>query len=365
MRVTMVIPSMGSGGAERVMSVMVNYWAAKEWEITLITLAGGSSPPFYKLVSAVRYVPLGVACDSSGFLSGLLNNFRRIKLLRREIIRSAPQVVISFIDSTNVLSIIAAMGTGTPVIVSEHNDPFMWKIGRVWDELRKVTYPFAKKIVLLSESSKSFYSIKVREKSIVIPNPIVSPAGAPDTSHDIPVKKPCVMAMGRFDSGKGFDILLKAFASAIDKNREWSLVILGDGPLRRALEQMAVKLGIEPNVSMPGTVKNPFAYLRQADIFVLSSRYEGFPMALCEAMACGAPVVSFDCKTGPGEIITDGADGILVPAEDGEALSFAVERLMKDKAKRARLGANATKIVDKFGVEKVMKQWEKVLQDVL
>ncbi len=365
MRVTLVIPSMGAGGAERVMSVMANYWAAKKWDITLITLAAREKAPFYKLDSAVRYVPLGASGDSPGFLSALINNFRRVKLLRREINQSAPQAVISFIDSTNVISIIATIGTKKPIIVSEHNDPFMWKIGRVWDQLRKITYPLANKIVLLSERSQSYYSIKVREKVVVIPNPIAPPVDTLDKSPDIPVKNPCVMAMGRFDSGKGFDILLKAFALLKSNNPGWSLMILGDGPLRPTLEKLALKLGIEGVVSMPGRVKNPFYFLRKADIFVLSSRYEGFPMALCEAMACGAPVISFDCNTGPREIITDGVDGMLVPAEDTKALSFAMDGLMKDKEKRIRLGVNAAKIVDRFGVEKVMKQWEKVLGDVL
>jgi glycosyltransferase involved in cell wall biosynthesis len=146
--------------------------------------------------------------------------------------------------------------------------------------------------------------------------------------------------MGRLHPQKGFDLLLEAFSRIKDQYPDWSLTILGDGPLREQIESLRDELGLKGRVHLPGAVKNPHQVLKQAELFVLSSRREGFSLALLDAMSYGLPVVAFDCRSGPREIIRDGVDGVLVPPEDVGAMAEALGRLMSDESERNRLAFN-------------------------
>jgi glycosyltransferase involved in cell wall biosynthesis len=143
------------------------------------------------------------------------------------------------------------------------------------------------------------------------------------------------------------------------------LTILGEGELRTELESLRNSLGLSERVHLPGVVKNPYEVLLQADIFVMSSRFEGFGNVLIEAMACGVPVISTDCPSGPNEIIRDGVDGILVPNQDVDALAAAMDRLMSDEKERKRLSVGGIEAVERFSLEKIMGMWEKLLAQVV
>jgi GalNAc-alpha-(1->4)-GalNAc-alpha-(1->3)-diNAcBac-PP-undecaprenol alpha-1,4-N-acetyl-D-galactosaminyltransferase len=202
----------------------------------------------------------------------------------------------------------------------------------------------------------------VGERGFVIPNPVLAPDSA-RAGHAPPRRAEggTITAMGRLAYEKGFDLLLYAFASVAARHPAWRLQIFGEGPLLSELEALARHLGLSERVSLPGFEKRPTEALRQSDLFVLPSRSEGFGNALSEAMACGLPVVSFDCPSGPRYIIRDGVDGVLVPPKDVPALAAALDRLMRDGAERARLAANAPDVLERFGVEKVMGMWERLV----
>ncbi|MBD2577200.1 glycosyltransferase family 4 protein [Oscillatoria sp. FACHB-1406] len=361
MNLTLVINSLGAGGAERVLSIMANYWAEKKWKITLLTFDDGREAPFYELDNHINHIPLNIASNSFDFLAAIGNNVKRLKRLRSAMSHSKPNAVISFMDKTNVLTLLATYQLKIPILISERVDTSAYKISNSWEMLRRLSYPLADKLVLQTQAAKENFPLARQLDISIIPNPILAP---PD-SREILVRqllhKPSLIAMGRLTAQKGFDLLLQAFNKIQKSFPEWKLIILGEGELRQELESLRDRLGLRDYVNFIGKVKNPYEFFLQADIFVLASRFEGFPNALCEAMACGLPVISTDCANGPREIIRNGIDGILVPNQDVSALAEAMERLMADERERIRLATRAKEITERFSLEKVMLMWETLL----
>ena len=170
--------------------------------------------------------------------------------------------------------------------------------------------------------------------------------------------------MGRLTEQKGFDRLLRAYATIAASHPQWRLRIIGDGPLRNDLEELTRELGISAIVEFTGMVKQPDRLLRHADMFVMASRFEGFPYAALEAMANGLPVVYSDCPSGPREIVRHGIDGMLAPDGDETALASAMEKLMNDSALRAQMARAAVKVLDRFGLARTIDQWETLFDEI-
>ncbi len=362
MKIAMGISSLGGGGAERVISIMANYWAGKGRDVTVITLAS-EEKDVYHLDERVRRAAFDLEKKSQGARDALKNNLQRILYLRKTLRASRPDVVIGFSEHMCVMMLLATLGLSIPVIAFEHTDPRQAPLDRFWGFLRRWSYFRAKGIVLLTEELKGVAAQSWPEKLLhVIPNPAVVVEKNKDAPPPFELPARFIVAMGRLVPLKGFDMLLEAFSRC--ERDDWSLVILGEGEDRLRLEHLVKKFNLEQRALLPGRVAEPSLILRRADIFVLSSRYEGFPMALVEAMACGVAVLSFDCPTGPSDIVRDGEDGILVPPEDISALTEAMTGLMDDERQRHRLAARAPEVMRRFCVEKVMDQWDALLASV-
>ena len=364
MKIVFVISSMGSGGAERVISNMANYWAGNSWSVTLITLEE-KNKYFYNLDKRISKVALCLVGQSTSTPDAVINNIRRILALRSAIKFSRPDAVISFMDRTNVLTIMATLFTGTPVIISERTNPNYHDIGKGWKALRRWLYKKADALVVQTQDVLQWAINTVgKEKAFVIPNCISLYLNNNPNNKGKQFRHPFILAMGRLTPEKGFDLLVSAFAKICLNHPEWLLVILGEGNERLLLEAKVKELGIEDRVYLLGTHPNPVEIMTQAKIFVLSSRYEGFPNALLEAMASGLPVISFDCPSGPREIIRHEIDGILVPPEDVFALAAAMNDLIINPEKRERLASRAIDIVDRFAEDCVMSKWENLVLKV-
>ena len=355
MRVTLIIYALSSGGAERVMSILANYWVAHGWEVTLIMLVDPTQPPFYQLDPRIQIHSLGIAKNSTNPIAAIYHAGWRVWVLRQEIIASQPDAVISFMSAVNVYSILAGWNLDVPIIVSEHTYPGAIDANRVWQLLMKWSYRHADIVTVLTQNAVPFYPVADGYRTIAIPNPVLMPAPVIDTEPLL--TSPSIIAIGRLEDCKGFDLLLRAFHQVQAKYPDWQLMILGEGSRRSQLEDLRSQLQLIDRVHLPGAVTNVREYLAQADLFVLSSRVEGFPMALCEAMACGVPVLAADCLSGPRDIIENGVNGVLVATEDLAALVAGLDRLMSDPTQRQHLAQNAPQILDRFGLDRVMEMW--------
>ncbi len=355
-----MISSLQAGGAERVLSTMANFWAKKKWIISIVTFDEMSRHPFYDLDSRIRVFPLALFHNSSNLLSGIGHNCGRVRKLRQTIQQNAPDAIISFIDKTNVLVLFATLGMPIPVVVSERTDPHQYSFGRMWNAFRLLAYSKAKSVVVQTQRAKEYFPHRLRSKIVVIPNP-VTPISEVKEASQSSFQKPFIATIGRLVEEKGLDLLLSAFARLSHRFPHWSLNVFGEGPLRMNLEALRDKFELSERIRFHGLIRNPYDVLKQADLFVLPSRTEGFPNAMLEAMACGLPVIATDCPSGPREIIHHGEDGFLVPTEDEGQLSTAMQWLMENEGDRRRLGNNARNISQRYSLERIMNLWEETL----
>ena len=363
MRLTFVVTSLELGGAQRTVSVLANSWARLGREVTVIIFDQDDTPS-YRLDPHVALRSLGVTNGrASNFLQAISRNSRRLWRLRREIRNSRPDVVISFMDYTNIMTLLSSWRLHLPVIVSEQANPDHEPMGRLWETLRRLMYPHASMLVCPTTRMTALLGNRFRVRGRSIPNLVEMPSPAAKVSQD--KQNYVAVAMGRLVPQKGFDLLLDAFSQIAEKHPEWSLVIIGKGPLREQLATQAKLLGLDSRVRFTGEITDPFPVLKAGDLFVFSSRFEGFGNALVEAMGCGLPAISFDCVAGPSDIIRDGVDGILVAPEDVSALAAAMERLMGDAREREKLASRALEVSTRFSLEKILGLWDELFDVVV
>lgn len=349
---------------------LANYWSEIGWDIEIVTMTNVAND-FYDLRSGVKRLSLGLAFDSANVLTAVLVNLRRISSLRSVLRRERPDVALGMMTTANCLLSIATYGTGIPAIGSERIHPPKFPIGQAWSWLRRKTYPRLATVVAQTEKSAKWLRMQTGVHQVpVIPNPVIYPL----VDRDVGITPEKIMgstdfgsvllAVGRLVPQKGFDRLLVAFSKLALSFPDWHLVILGEGSSRVELEQQVSNLNLTGRVFLPGVAGNVRAWYEASDLYVMTSRFEGFPNTLVEALAHGLPAVSVDCDTGPRDILRPGIDGLLVPQDDKEALTDALDRLMGDSALRRQYGKRAIEARDRFSVEKVARMWERLFDEV-
>lgn len=370
MKLLIFIHSLSSGGAERVTVNLANHWAGRGWDIVVVTLAP-QSDDFYTLHPAVKRIPLELASNSGNILTGLWQNWRRVFALRRVLRQIKPDIALGMMTTANILLALAVWGLPQiRTIGSERIHPPQFLLGNLWEGLRRRTYGRLAAVSALTGESADWLKVHTHvQRVLVIPNPVVwpLPIQTPTVTTDshCQSERHLLLAVGRLDAQKGFDWLGEAFTNLAAKYPDWDLVILGDGPQRTTLQDQAHTVGLEKRLFLPGRAGNVREWYERADLYVMSSRFEGFPNTLVEAMAHGLAAVSFDCDTGPRDIIRHEVDGLLVPPGDVAGLTAALDRLMSDAALRQRFAERAVEVRERFSMERIASMWEALFEEML
>ena len=349
MKISVIIPSLCRGGAERAVSILSKEWGENH---TIKIVVFDSKDIAYTYHGEL--IDLSLSAKSGVFYKAY-NWLARIVKLSVYIQRENPDLIISFMESANFPMIVSAALTGKlkKLIVSVRAVPahFPW----LYRIFIRYLYRLPVRVVAVSQGvADELERIKIPSNKIqFIPNSIP----CDQLTFDKPKEaKPCyILGVGRLHPEKGFDRLIQAF-SGVD-NPDIHLAILGEGDIRLELEKQAKNLGVYERLQLPGSVSNPMPWYQHAVCFVLSSRHEGWPNVMMEALSNGCPVIAFNCNYGPAEIIEDGVSGLLVPEGDIDELRYAIDRIIADKSLRQSLIENGLKRTEDFEVQKIAQYW--------
>jgi glycosyltransferase involved in cell wall biosynthesis len=347
-----------AGGSERVISLLANEWAACGHDVTILALAEEHRSHFI-LPSSVRFRCLGFAAGASAQPARMATFVKRLFSLRHSLRDAQPQVIVAFTARVNTLTLLSSIWMRVPVVVSERVDPAAWRDIQPWQFLRSCAYPLADAVVSQTKDVAEQMGQMVGKRSIAIPNP-VPPAPVLVRTHT----DKQLIGCGRLTSEKRFDRLIDAFLLIHKRHPAWSLTIAGEGEMRPHLEKLIVERGPHLPIRLSGAFLDPRELFAGADLFALTSEFEGFPNVLTEAMAHGLPVVSFDCRSGPSEIVRDGVDGFLIPDGDVPAMAAALDKLMSDGDLRQDMGKNAQEISQRFSMKRILSLWDDLFDQV-
>lgn len=337
-----------SGGAERVIAQLVGFFTKQGIQVSVILV--DKRPIHYILPDNCKITEIGPQSESA-----LQDKVARYRKVRKLVLEEKPDLVLSMPEEIGIYVLVALVGTGIPVVVSERNNPWVMPDRKITRMLRRLMYPHAAGLVFQTEKAASFFSADLQKKGQVIPNPL-------DSSR-LPVlytglREKVVISAGRLDTQKNFPLLIDGFAKFSQTHSDYKLVIYGEGPKAAQLQEYAAQKLPENTYSFPGRVDDLPERFGRSAIFALSSDFEGVPNVLIEAMAMGTPCVSTDCAPGgAASLIDSGKNGILVPVGDVQALADSL-CFMADHPEEAMAMANeATKVRQTLDSERISAKW--------
>ncbi|WP_278551584.1 glycosyltransferase family 4 protein [Elizabethkingia bruuniana] len=360
-----ILGTYNSGGMERVLANKVNYLTAQGYDVTIITTDQKKRKPYFEMNPQIRHIDLGINYtdnNDKGLLGKILSYPKKQKIHKHKLEKILPDlkadIVISMFD--NDAAILPKIKDGSKKILEIHFSRFKrLQYGRkgVWriiNRLRsnadlKVVQQYDRFVVLTHEDKSYWGNLTNIE---VIPN---ANSFAPTENASLNAKK--VIAVGRYDYQKGFDELISIWQRIYKVYPDWILNIFGHGPLKNELQNQINRLDLKENVYLREPVKDIEKEYLNSSIVVMTSRYEGLPMALLEGQACGLPLVSYACKCGPKDIIKDNENGFLIEEGDQNKMAHKIIKLIENKELRLKMGENAFKASDCFSEENVMKKW--------
>jgi len=338
---------MQAGGAERTIALLSNYAVRQGDEVTIVTM--DKKPPFYQLDPSVTQIQLGCGRQSRNVLEAMRNNFRTCRAIKRACRSQQPDFVICFGPNTALLSFLARGGMSYRIIGSERTNPYLAPSG-FWSKSKKWISRLCDGYLFQTEGARGYYPASTQKRAIILPNGI-------DSVLFEDIVRPWeerghICAAGRMDDWeKCFDDLLSAFSKVQKKHPSAKLDIYGDGILRTELEALSVRLGLQSSVIFHGRCGTMLEEYSKHKLFVMTSRLEGLPNVLMEAMASGCACVSTNCDFGPSELIRDGENGFLVPVHDTDAIAERLCTLLEDDALCRRFSEAAGEIRKTHDIE--------------
>lgn len=338
------------GGAERVISILSNALCTMGHQVEILLYY--DRPIFYKINESVLVHSDEEVIGKSGVL-------KHIRWRRKYIKEKNPDVVISFLAPFNMINIVAMAGLKIPLIVADRNDPKKVPGNFVVRKVRDFLYRFANGIVLQNDTNKKYFSKTVQKKSAVIFNPLdlgAYEAAALACEEKKEEKKKEIVSVARVIEQKNPMMLLNAFSRISDKYPDYKLVFYGDGDMRQLVLSKAEELGLADRVKAPGSEKNIFEKIKDSELFVMTSDYEGMPNALIEAMCIGLPCISTKVS-GAVDVIEDGKNGLLIDCRNEDALVEAMDRMLSDSELRETCAKNASKLAELLRTDIITNQW--------
>lgn len=332
------IPSIGAGGAERVVSILANNLVSINYNVTIICLVNKVS---YTIDSGVNIVFPDFKLHRN--ISSLLKVIRYYRKVVKEI---KPDVIFSFLEFYNEITMLALIGIKKKIFLFDRNSPFLKEQNIAQSILRKVLYPNADGVVVQTRRAAEYIDkLSINSNILILPNPLsnIKEVWNPD------FESKRIICVGRIETQKNHKYLIDIFSQI--KNDGWILQFVGDGSCRPELEEYVNALNMKNHVQFLGIRNDVHSLLSESTIFAFPSLWEGFPNALLEAMAVGVPSISNNCPTGPSEIIQDGVNGFLIDIGDMEEFKRKLMRLMSDKELRVSLSANSKNGISNYSVE--------------
>jgi len=350
-----VIYSLNSlAGAQTILSRFANFFSKKGHQVSICFTTDEKVE--FNLDSKIQLFPYSHT-EKSLLLPKKLNlPYQQVKHIASSIRTAQADIIISYISATNILSTIASKMTNTPIILAERSSYHRSLKDNYWKFLRRITYPLATKVIVLTHEDQPKYHYA--KEVLVIPNPLIL-----KNKHQNIERKKIILGVGRLTTVKGFDMLIKAYSKL--HTDEWKLLIVGEGEERENLQALIDKLNLTQNVSLVGLTTDIEHYYKQASIFVLSSRSEGFPGVLCEAMGYGCPSIAFNCPTGPKEIIQNNKNGLLIEANNIEELYRKMSNLINNTSKRNELSKESKNILTRLDMNRIGQKWENILENII
>jgi glycosyltransferase involved in cell wall biosynthesis len=354
---------MGNGGAERVMSTLANELSSENNEVLILSLT--TSDSFYKLNEKVKMVGANyiISRDSKILrrIDMLVNGIKGIFFVRSLVKEWKPDIVISFLTHTNILSIITKFSyKNMKLIVSERCDPLERSL--TLRLLTKYLYPFADGIVCQSKVVAEFFPQTAQKNIKIIQNPINYESVS---NKEFSIKRKVIVGVGRLFEQKNFELLIDSFNDIKDDFPLHKLEIYGEGHLRNQLESQIERLDLCNRVFLRGVINNVMKHVSDSELFVLSSNFEGFPNALIEAMASGLPVISTDFSTGVARDLIKENNGIIVPVGDQESLTKAMRTILSSEELQKKMSIENRCLNNTLSVKLILDKWIELFVDVI